>query len=401
MPDWIGTRLSADINLGAQLAMLVGLWIGFYFAHTGRIRKHRNTQTTMVLTNMVVIVFFMGYSFWNFVIAGGTTGGVVARLMMAHGILGILAEGSGIYLILRMRTQVIPPRFRVQNFKPVMQSTLGLWTILVLMGVGVYYYRYLEPSSKSPTAPLIQLERSNVDLVIHALELRDAVDRGNLRTSRRHAEHLVNLIEGEGGGNYGDVDGDGSLEDPGDGTGLLTYLEEVDRAAEDKALRDLVDDTEALLRTIDLQSMAVIQAADLSEMNSLAQDIFSLANRASVDGIKRIDALAGEQAIAPQVVDVPVVPGAAGEPRTLTVNLDRFQFKGSSITIQQGWTVEWINREAPNHTATAADDSFNSGTMSQGDTFTFTFNETGTFPYYCRFHGDNGGVGMAGTIIVQ
>ena len=93
MPDWIGTRLSADINLGAQLAMLVGLWIGFYFAHTGRIRKHRNTQTTMVLTNLVFIVFFMGYSFWNFVIAGGTTGGTVARLMMAHGILGLLGEG--------------------------------------------------------------------------------------------------------------------------------------------------------------------------------------------------------------------------------------------------------------------------------------------------------------------
>ena len=31
----------------------------------------------------------------------------------------------------------------------------------------------------------------------------------------------------------------------------------------------------------------------------------------------------------------------------------------------------------------------------------FTFNETGTFRYYCKFHGDNGDVGMAGTIIVQ
>ena len=343
----------------------------------------------------------MGYSFWNFVIAGGTTGGIVARSMMAHGILGILAEGSGIYLILRMRTVVIPPRFRVRNFKPVMQSTLGLWTILVLMGVGVYYYRYLEPSSESRTAPLIQLERADVDLVIHALELRDAVDRGNLRTSKPHAEHLVNLIVGEGGGNYGDADGDGSLEDPGDGTGLLTYLEEVERAADEKELKNLVDDTEALLRTIDLRSMAVIQAAGLTEMNSLAQDIFSLANQASVDGIKRIDALAGEQGIAPRLVDVPVVPGAMGEPRTVTVNMDKFQFKGSSVTIQQGWTVEWINKEAPRHTATSDDESFKSGTMSQGDTFTFTFNDTGTFPYYCRFHGDNGGVGMAGMIVVQ
>lgn len=120
MPDWIGTRQSADINLVAQLAMLIGLWVGFYFAHTGRIRKHRNTQTTMVLTNLVFIFLFMGWSFWNFVILGGTTGGIVARLMMGHGILGILAEGSGIYLILRMRTEVIAPRFRVRNFKPVM-----------------------------------------------------------------------------------------------------------------------------------------------------------------------------------------------------------------------------------------------------------------------------------------
>ena len=401
MPDWIGTRLSADINLGAQLAMLVGLWIGFYFAHTGRIRKHRNTQTTMVLTNLVFIVFFMGYSFWNFVIAGGTTGGTVARLMMAHGILGILGEGSGIYLILRMRTQVIPPRFRVQNFKPVMQTTLGLWTILVLMGVGVYYYRYLEPDSESRTAPLIQLELASDDLVRHALELRDAVDRENLRTSRRHAEHLVNLVVEAGGENYGDADGDGSLEDPGDGTGLLNYLEEVERAADEKELQNLVDETEALLRTISSQSVAVIQAADLSEMNSLAQEIFSLAERASVDGIVRIDALAGEEGIAPQVVDIPLVPGAMVESRTVTVIMDKFQFKGSSVTIQQGWTVEWINKEAPRHTATADDESFNSGTMSHGNTFTFTFNETGTFPYYCRFHGDNGGVGMAGTIIVR
>ena len=401
MPDWIGTRLSADINLVAQLAMLAGLWVGFYFAHTGRIRKHRNTQTTMVLTNLVFIFLFMGWSFWNFVIAGGTTGGTVARLMMAHGILGILAEGSGIYLILRMRTEVIPPRFRVRNFKPVMQTTLGLWTILVLMGVGVYYYRYVEPESESPTAPLIQLERANIDLIIHARELELAVERGNLRTTKRHAEHLVNLIEGKDGENYGDVDGDGSLEDPGDGTGLLTYLEEVDRAAEEDELHSVMINTKLPLLIIARASLAVIQTSDLSEMSSIAQDISFQAEQASVDGIKRIDALAREQGIAPQVVDVSLVPGAMVAPRTVTVNMDKFQFKGRSITVQQGWTVEWINKEAPRHTATADDESFDSGTMSRGDTFTFTFNETGTFRYYCKFHGDNGDVGMAGTIIVQ
>ena len=400
MPDWIGTRLSADINLGAQLAMLVGLWIGFYFAHTGRIRKHRNTQTTMVLTNLVFIFLFMGWSFWNFVIAGGTTGGTIARLMMAHGILGILGEGSGIYLILRMRTQVIPPRLRVRNFKPVMQTTLGLWTLLVLMGVGVYYYRYLEPESTIPTAPLLQLEQAGDDLLVHSQELRNAMIRGNLGTVKRHAEHLVNLIEGEGGDNFGDVDGDGSFEDPGDGTGLLTYLGGVEDAAKEEDLKRLIESARDMLAQIDARSIAVIQATDLATAEELAQEIPSIAASVRGDAIVEIQSNAERDGIEAEFVLSPVMPGESEEALTVTISMDKFRFKGQNI-IRKGWTVEWINAEAPRHTVTADGNSFNSGSMSQGDTFTFTFNETGTFAYYCRFHGDNGEVGMAGTITVQ
>jgi len=55
MQALLGTRLSADINLVAQLLILIGLWVGFYFARTRQIPKHRNTQTTMVLVNLVFI----------------------------------------------------------------------------------------------------------------------------------------------------------------------------------------------------------------------------------------------------------------------------------------------------------------------------------------------------------
>jgi plastocyanin len=33
--------------------------------------------------------------------------------------------------------------------------------------------------------------------------------------------------------------------------------------------------------------------------------------------------------------------------------------------------------------------------------YSFTFNETGTFAYYCKFHGDVDGLGMAGQIKVE
>jgi hypothetical protein len=45
-------------------------------------------------------------------------------------------------------------------------------------------------------------------------------DKDDAKTNRT-AEALVNIIEGEGGNNYGDLDGDGTISNPGDGYGLL------------------------------------------------------------------------------------------------------------------------------------------------------------------------------------
>ena len=39
----------------------------------------------------------------------------------------------------------------------------------------------------------------------------------------KHIEHVVNIIEGENGDNYGDLDGNGAVEDFGDGIGVLNH----------------------------------------------------------------------------------------------------------------------------------------------------------------------------------
>jgi plastocyanin len=64
--------------------------------------------------------------------------------------------------------------------------------------------------------------RQQSDLVLlHAQFLRDAVNENNLANLQFHAEHLVNIIEGEHGAHYGDLNGNGKIENPGDGFGLL------------------------------------------------------------------------------------------------------------------------------------------------------------------------------------
>ena len=71
--------------------MLIGLWVGVYFARTKQATKHKNMQTTIVLIQPFFILFSMVVSYYNYVILGETTGDRVARLMMLHGSLGLAA----------------------------------------------------------------------------------------------------------------------------------------------------------------------------------------------------------------------------------------------------------------------------------------------------------------------
>ena len=86
---------------------------------------------------------------------------------------------------------------------------------------------------------------------------------------------------------------------------------------------------------------------------------------------------------------------------TFNVTMADSTFTASSVTIAAGDTVVWTDNGNFPHTVTADDGSFDSGNMSRGQTFSRAFATPGTFRYFCKIHGAAGGVGMAGTIIVQ
>jgi plastocyanin len=75
-------------------------------------------------------------------------------------------------------------------------------------------------------------------------------------------------------------------------------------------------------------------------------------------------------------------------------------FNPSEITIQVGMTVRWTNEDGFDHTVTSGVRGSPSGmfdeTVSPGGTFSFTFQQAGTYDYFCRFH-----AGMNGTVIVE
>jgi plastocyanin len=56
------------------------------------------------------------------------------------------------------------------------------------------------------------------------------------------------------------------------------------------------------------------------------------------------------------------------------------------VTVTAGTRVSFHNDDQTAHTATAINQSFDSGTIQPGKTATVTFDKPGTYAYHCLFH---------------
>lgn len=78
------------------------------------------------------------------------------------------------------------------------------------------------------------------------------------------------------------------------------------------------------------------------------------------------------------------------------VSIADFAFSPTNITVKKGTKVTWTNNDSTAHTVTADSGSGpDSGTLSPGQTYSFTFINTGTFNYHCTIHSE-----MHGTVTV-
>ena len=78
--------------------------------------------------------------------------------------------------------------------------------------------------------------------------------------------------------------------------------------------------------------------------------------------------------------------GTAVSPRHHVVEIDNFKFKPFALTIAQGDTVEWINRDIVPHTATGNNKAWDTQKLIKGQSGRVTFSMAGKEQYICRFH---------------
>jgi plastocyanin len=274
--------------------------------------------------------------------------------------------------------------------------------------------------------------------------------RDDLAGLHRQAEVIVNIVEGEQGKNYGDLDGDGRVLNNGDSLGIwptdIDRVKEVAQAAIDapdaSAAIQLhaghviigMDNARTWAEQLDAKALELARTPDITAAKTLALDVGALAKKL-LEGVDTnndevISPIPGEGTIemaykhaqfaASPVYQAPITAGGAPltaaevtptplpaeaptptlAPRETIVVMQDFAFAPQTITIKAGTTVMWINQDNAPHTATADDNSFDTGPLTQGQSGSITFDKPGEFPYYCLFHGGPGGVGMAGKIVV-
>ena len=78
------------------------------------------------------------------------------------------------------------------------------------------------------------------------------------------------------------------------------------------------------------------------------------------------------------------------------VEIVEFNFEPEEITVPAGTTITFTNQDKAPHTATADDGSFDTDELGKGDSAEETFDDPGTYSYYCRFHAF-----MKGSVIVE
>lgn len=79
-----------------------------------------------------------------------------------------------------------------------------------------------------------------------------------------------------------------------------------------------------------------------------------------------------------------------------TVSIANMAYTPATITVSAGTKITWMNNDNMTHTVTADDESFDSGNIAPGSSFSRTFSVKGTFSYHCTIHPN-----MLGKVVVQ
>lgn len=119
---------------------------------------------------------------------------------------------------------------------------------------------------------------------------------------------------------------------------------------------------------------------DSMNNGGMMEDGSATTSGAGVNGSVNVDGTVGASLVAGQAVNVRIA---------------QFAYTPATITVKKGTSVTWTNEDTAKHTVTGNTGGPNSALFGKGESYTYTFNTVGEFPYYCEPHPN-----MKGKVVV-
>lgn len=79
-----------------------------------------------------------------------------------------------------------------------------------------------------------------------------------------------------------------------------------------------------------------------------------------------------------------------------SIEVKDFMFMPTTLTVHAGDKVTWVNKDDEPHTVVSDTGMFRSGAMDTDESFSFKFDEPGTYHFTCSIHPR-----MVGTVVVK
>ena len=77
---------------------------------------------------------------------------------------------------------------------------------------------------------------------------------------------------------------------------------------------------------------------------------------------------------------------SGAKPGANEIFIDNFSFSPASITVPAGTKLTWTNKDDVPHNVVSNEGVFSSKALDTDDKFSFTFNQAGSYDYYCSIH---------------
>jgi amicyanin len=114
---------------------------------------------------------------------------------------------------------------------------------------------------------------------------------------------------------------------------------------------------------------------------------FILMTSVFIAGCYRVRPSAETTPAVPENPSEAVSPSSSASGQIHDVAISGFAFSPAELSIKAGDTVTWTNEDSAPHTIISdSGNEIGSETLSNGQTYSHTFNTAGTFDYHCSIH---------------